>query len=572
MAATAHIDTFARDNLPPRAQWPKLVFERPELQYPGRLNCAAELLDRMVAAGHGDRPAIWAPVDGKPVRCTYRQLLAQANRIARALREDLGLVPGNRVLLRGPNNPMMAACWLGIVKAGGIVVATMPLLRAKELTQIAAKARCGLALCDARLLDELEEARQSCPDLKRIVAFNDDHPPAPLPTEGGDGGSLRSQSHTRPALGRPGGGAGSLEALLEGKPDSFDNVDTAADDVALIAFTSGTTGQPKGTMHFHRDVLAMCDAFPRSVLKPGPDDIFCGTPPLAFTFGLGGLLCFPLRFGASTVLVEKLMPDTLMQTIRDFKATICFTAPTFWRLMAPLARQDGVGRLKKCVSAGEALPDATRQLWKQASGIEIIDGIGATEMIHIFISSPPEAVRRGAIGKAVPGYRARIVDEDGGPLPPGRVGRLAVIGPTGCRYLADPRQSQYVQHGWNLTGDAFSMDADGYFFYQARTDDMIISAGYNIAGPEVESALLQHPAVAECGVVGVPDDERGQIVKAVVVLREGHAPGEAMAKALQDFVKQAIAPYKYPRAVEFADALPRTETGKLQRFKLRQQP
>jgi 2-aminobenzoate-CoA ligase len=541
MATTAHVDTFARDNLPPRSEWPELVFTRPELQYPERLNCAAELLDRMVAAGHGERPALWAPVDGKPVACTYRQLLARANRIARALREDLGLVPGNRVLLRGPNNPMMAACWLGIVKAGGIVVATMPLLRAKELTQIAVKARCGLALCDARLLDELEETRPDCTDLKRIVPFND-------------------------------GGAGSLEALLVGKPDSFDNVDTAADDVALIAFTSGTTGQPKGTMHFHRDVLAMCDAFPRSVLKPAPDDIFCGTPPLAFTFGLGGLLCFPLRFGASTVLVEKLMPDTLLQTIRDFRATICFTAPTFWRLMAPLAGQGDLGRLKKCVSAGEALPDATRQLWKQASGIEIIDGIGATEMIHIFIASPPEAVRRGAIGQAVPGYHALIVDADGNPLPPGTVGRLAVIGPTGCRYLADARQSQYVQHGWNMTGDAFSMDADGYFFYQARTDDMIISAGYNIAGPEVEGALLAHPAVAECGVVGAPDEERGQIVKAFVVLREGHAPSETLTKELQDFVKQSIAPYKYPRAIEFVAALPRTETGKLQRFRLRQKP
>ena len=536
MAATAHIDTFARDNLPPRAQWPNLVFDLPELQYPPRLNCAAELLDQMVAAGHGERPALWAPVDGKPVHCTYRQLLARANRIARALSEDLGLVPGNRVLLRGPNNPMMAACWLGIVKAGGIVVATMPLLRAKELTQIAVKARCSLALCDARLLEELELARPDCPDLKRIVAFGD----------------------------------GTLESLLKAKPETFDNVDTAADDVALIAFTSGTTGQPKGTMHFHRDVLAMCDAFPRSVLKPGPDDVFCGTPPLAFTFGLGGLLCFPLRAGASTVLVEKLMPDTLMQTIRDFKATICFTAPTFWRLMAPLAEQGGIGSLKKCVSAGEALPDATRQLWKQATGIEIIDGIGATEMIHIFISSPPEAVRRGAIGQVVPGYRARIVGDDGQPLPPGAVGRLAVKGPTGCRYLADVRQSQYVQDGWNLTGDAFSMDADGYFFYQARTDDMIVSAGYNIAGPEVESALLAHPAAAECGVVGVPDEERGQIVKAVVVLREGQVPSEALARELQDFVKRTIAPYKYPRAVEFAAALPRTETGKLQRFRLRQ--
>lgn len=538
MTPSGHRDTFARQHLPPRSEWPELVFERPELCYPPRLNCAVELLDRMVASGHGDRPAIWAPVGARPVCCTYRQLLARANRIAHALREDLGLIPGNRVLLRGPNNPMLAACWLGVLKAGGIAVATMPLLRAAELTQIAAKARTRLALCEARLLDELELAKADCPDLKRIVAFND-------------------------------GGKASLEALLEGKPDTFDNIDTAADDVALIAFTSGTTGRPKGTLHFHRDVLAMCDAFPRSVLRPGPDDIFCGTPPLAFTFGLGGLLCFPLRFGASTVLVEKLMPDTLMQTIRDFRATICFTAPTFWRLMAPLAAQDGIGNLQKCVSAGEALPDATRQLWKQATGIEIIDGIGATEMIHIFISSPPEAVRRGAIGQVVPGYHALIVDDEGNPLPAGTVGRLAVIGPTGCRYLADARQSQYVQHGWNLTGDAFSMDADGYFSYHARTDDMIVSAGYNIAGPEVEGVLLAHPAVAECGVVGVPDAERGQIVKAIVVLREGQAPSDALARELQDFVKQRIAPYKYPRAVEFVAALPRTETGKLQRFRLR---
>jgi len=540
MSYTAHVDTFARDNLPPASEWPELFFARPELHYPARLNCAAELLDRMVDAGHGERPALWAPVDGKPVACTYRQLLARANRIARALTEDLGLAPGNRVLLRGPNNPMMAACWLGIIKAGGIVVATMPLLRAKELTQILVKARCSLALCDGRLLEELELARPDCPDLKRIAAFNDDGP-------------------------------GALETLLETKPDTFDNVDTAIDDVALIAFTSGTTGQPKGTMHFHRDVMAMCDAFPRTILKPGPDDIFCGTPPLAFTFGLGGMLCFPLRFGASTVLIERLMPDTLMQAIRDFRATICFTAPTFWRQMAPLAAAEGIGQLKKCVSAGEALPDATRQLWKRATGIDIIDGIGATEMMHIFISSPPEEVRPGAIGKAVPGYRARIVDDAGQPLPPGAVGRLAVQGPTGCRYLADPRQSQYVQNGWNLTGDAFSMDADGYFTYQARTDDMIISAGYNIAGPEVESALLRHPAVAECGVVGVPDEERGQIVKAVIVVREGVTADQTLARELQDFVKSTIAPYKYPRAIAFVTALPRTETGKLQRFRLRQE-
>ena len=535
MPYTAHIDTFARNNLPPRSQWPELIFELPELRYPERLNCAVELLDRMVAAGHGGRIAL-RTADGA---CTYLQLMVRANRIARVLREDLKLVPGNRVLLRGPNNPMMAACWFAVIKAGCIAVATMPLLRAKELKQIIDKAEIGAALCDVRLMEEFELARGQCPDLKQALCFND-------------------------------GGPGSLEALLEAKPAEFDNTDTAAGDVALIAFTSGTTGQPKGTMHFHRDVMAMCDCFPRSILKPGPDDIFCGTPPLAFTFGLGGMLCFPLRYGASTVLVEKLMPDTLLQTIEDFKASICFTAPTFWRQMAALAKDHDLSSLKKCVSAGEALPDATRQLWKQATGIEIIDGIGATEMIHIFISHAPEKVRRGATGYAIPGYRACIVDDAGNPLPPGNVGRLAVKGPTGCRYLADERQKNYVQNGWNLTGDAYRMDGDGYFFYQARTDDMIISAGYNIAGPEVEDALLNHPAVAECGVVGVPDKARGQIVKAFVVLKSGIAASAALARDLQDFVKNSIAPYKYPRAIDFVTQLPRTETGKLQRFRLRE--
>ena len=534
MNHSAHIDTFARDSLPPREQWPELIFDLPELQYSSRLNCAAELLDRMVAGGHGERIALRTP-DGA---CTYRQLLARANRIAHVLRDDLKLVPGKRVLLRGPNNPMMAACWFAVIKAGGIAVVTMPLLRAKELKPIIEKAKITTALCDFRLMEEIELVRRECPGLNQVVTFND-------------------------------GNAGSLEALLENQPDQFTNCDTAIDDVALIAFTSGTTGQPKGTMHFHRDVMAMCDCFPRSILKPEADDIFCGTPPLAFTFGLGGMLCFPLRFGASVVLVEKLLPDTLLKTIQDFKATVCFTAPTFWRQMAGLAKNYDLSSLKKCVSAGEALPDATRQLWKSATGIEIIDGIGATEMIHIFISHTPEAVRRGATGYAIPGYRARVVDEAGRPLPPGTVGRLAVQGPTGCRYLADERQKQYVQDGWNLTGDAYKMDADGYFFYQARTDDMIISAGYNIAGPEVEEALLQHPAVAECGVVGVPDAERGQIVKAFVILRPGHASSATLVKELQDFVKHAVAPYKYPRAVEFVDSLPRTETGKLQRFKLR---
>jgi 2-aminobenzoate-CoA ligase len=421
----------------------------------------------------------------------------------------------------------------------------MPLLRATELRQIIDKANVEAALCDVRLRDEMELAAAGCKDMKQVLYFND-------------------------------GGAGSLEQRLSAKPQTFTNVDTAADDVCMIAFTSGTTGKPKGTVHFHRDVLAMCDCFPRSCLKPEADDVFCGTPPLAFTFGLGGLLCFPMRFGASTVLIERLTPDDLLATVEKFKATILFTAPTFYRQMAGLFANYKLKSLKKCVSAGEALPDATRQLFKEASGIEIIDGIGATEMIHIFISHTPERVRRGATGYAIPGYQARVVDDAGKPCAPGVVGRLAVKGPTGCRYLADERQKEYVicdgeMRGWNLTGDAYKMDADGYFHYQARTDDMIISAGYNIAGPEVEAALLQHPAVAECGVVGVPDAERGQIVKAWVVLKSGYTGNEPMVKELQEFVKKTIAPYKYPRAVQFAAELPRTETGKLQRFKLRQE-
>lgn len=544
MEPTAHVDTFVRDNLPPKRQWPQLVFELPELRYPKRLNCAAELLDRMVAQGRGERTVIRTLIEGKTYSCTYRQLLRRANQIARVLTEDMELKPGNRVLLRAPNNPMMAACCLAVIKAGLVAVPTMPLLRATELTQIIDKARVGAALCDVRLREEMELARSGCRDMRQVFYFND-------------------------------GGEGSLEQKLAAKSAAFENVDTAADDACLIAFTSGTTGRPKGTVHFQRDVLAMCDCFPRSCLRPTQDDIFCGTPPLAFTFGLGGLLCFPMRFGASTVLMERLTPDDLLATIQKLKATICFTAPTYYRQMAGLAKSHNLGTLRKCVSAGEALPDATRQLFKEASGIEIIDGIGATEMMHIFISHTPERVRRGATGYAIPGYAATVIDDAGRPCAPGVVGRLAVKGPTGCRYLADPRQKDYVigagnMRGWNLTGDAYKMDADGYFYYQARTDDMIISAGYNIAGPEVEAALLQHPAVAECAVVGVPDVERGQIVKACVVLKSGYTGNAPMVKELQEFVKNTIALYKYPRSVEFVTSLPRTETGKLQRFKLRQ--
>jgi 2-aminobenzoate-CoA ligase len=535
MKYTAHSDTFVRDNLPPRAQWPELLFELPELQYPGRLNCATELLDKPVTRGHGHRIALRSP-EGE---CTYTQLFTQANRLANVLVREMGVKPGNRVLLRGPNNPMMAACWFAVMKAGAVCVATMPLLRAKELTDIIRKAEVSHALCDLRLAAELKLASKDCPSLRDARYWYDDRP-------------------------------GSLDRLALRQPLWFTNVATSAEDPALIAFTSGTTGRPKGTVHFHRDVVAMCDAFPRSILGVHKDDVFCGTPPLAFTFGLGGMLCFPMRYGASTVLVEKHTPETLLETIQRFRATVCFTSPLMYRQMSALARNFDLSSLKKCVSAGEALPDATRQLFKQATGIEIIDGIGSTEMIHIFISHTAERVRRNATGYAIPGYRAAVLDDDLRPCKPGEVGRLAVKGPTGCRYLADERQRNYVQKGWNLTGDAYLMDEDGYFFYQARTDDMIISAGYNIAGPEVEGALLAHPSVAECGVVGAADPERGTVVKAVVVLKGDVRPSEELKKNLQEHVKQAIAPYKYPRIIEFVDALPRTETGKLQRFKLRQ--
>lgn len=529
---SAYQDTFAREHLPPPGQWPEFRFDLPELRYPDRLNCVAELLDTALAAGRGQRIAIY----GEHETWTYADLAQQVDRIAHVLRQDLGLVTGNRVLLRGANNPMMAASILAVMKAGCIAVPTMPLLRARELTTIIDKASVDAVLCSANLRAEID-AIANPPG--KVVYFNAPDDPA------------------------------ALELLMTRHDGAYQAEATSADDVCLISFTSGTTGIPKGTMHFHRDVLAICDCFPRHTLASKPDDIFIGTPPLAFTFGLGGLLLFPLRVGAAGVLLEKLTPETLLAAIEKYRATICFTAPTFYRQMAPLAANVDLSTLAKTVSAGEALPLATREAWQAATGLRMIDGIGATELLHIFIAASGDDIRPGATGKPVPGYQACILDADGRQCGPGVIGRLAVKGPTGCRYLADPRQQDYVLGGWNLTGDAYEMDADGYFFYRSRTDDMIISAGYNIAGAEVEDVLMRHPAVAECGVVGRADDERGQIVEAHVVIKPGFEANDALVREMQDYVKAQIAPYKYPRSIKFLEKLPRTETGKLQRFKLR---
>jgi len=534
---SAQIDRFVHDRLPPTGQRPRMLYDRPELQLPGQLNLVEELLDKAPAKGWGERPLLRS----SRITLSYAQVKERVDRIAQVLTEDFGLVPGNRVLLRGGNSIGLALAWLAVVKAGLVAVATMPLLRARELGDIIDKAQPVLALCDLKLMEELELAREGRPVLRDIVAFN--------------------------TLDAP----GSMAVRSAAKDGRFNPCPTAADDIALMAFTSGTTGKPKAALHSHRDVLAACEAWPRHVLRATPDDVVMGSPPLAFTFGLGGLLVFPMWAGASVYFPDvPYTPEAMVKLMNEVGATICYTAPTFYRQMAPFARQHGVGKLRICVSAGEGLPDATRQLWKQATGIEMLDGIGATEMFHIFISSAGGEVRPGAIGKAVPGYVAKVVDDAGQEVPRGTVGKLAVMGPTGCRYLEDARQANYVKDGWNYPGDAFTQDADGYFFYQARADDMIITAGYNVGGPEVEDALLRHPAVAECGVIGKPDDERGMIVKAFCVLKPGQAGDAALVKALQDHVKSTIAPFKYPREIEFVAALPRTETGKLQRFRLRQ--
>ena len=540
---SAQLDRFVHERLPALAQMPELRFDRPELRFPEQHNWVEELLDKAPARGFGAQPMLRSD----SLTLTYIQAREQVDRIAQVLVQDLGLLPGNRVLLRGGNSVMMALGMLAVMKAGLVAVATMPLLRARELGDIIAKAQPVAALCDTGLLQELTLAQTQQPVLATIVGFN-----AP------DGANASD----------------SLEARCAPKVGAFAACPTAGTDIALLAFTSGTTGKPKAAVHTHRDVLAACETWPRHVLCATPDDVVMGSPPLAFTFGLGGMLVFPMWAGASVYFPSiAYTPEAMARLMYDAGATFCYTAPTFYRQMAPhlkaLVEQRGRSALRICVSAGEALPDATRQLWRESSGIEILDGIGATEMFHIFVSSAPNQVRHGAIGKVVPGYTAKVVDDDGVEVPLGTVGKLAVMGPTGCKYLDDARQTTYVRDGWNYPGDAFLQDADGYLFYQARTDDMIITSGYNVGAPEVEDALLQHEAVSECAVVGLPDTQRGMRIKAFCVLKPGFATDDAMAKQLQDHVKATIAPYKYPREIEFVATLPRTETGKLQRFKLK---
>lgn len=534
-ARSGHIDGFANAHLPPRDQWPVLLLDRPEFTYPERLNAAVEFLDRMVEKGFGPRPCLI----GRTSAWTYAETLAQVNRIANVLINDLGFVPGNRVLLRSGNNPMLAACYLAVLKAGGVVVATMPLMRAGELATVIRKAEISHAFCHAPLIDELAAAQPECPTLKCVVAWDKDSPD-------------------------------SLDALMAKASPDFAACDTAQDDTCLIAFTSGTTGVPKGTMHFHRDLLIICDGFGVSFLKARAEDRFIGSPPLAFTFGAGGLLLFPLRIGASTVLLEQVAPKDLLAGIAAYKATTLFTAPTAFRAMLPELKNHDISSLRRCVSAGEVLPAPTWDAWHAATGLKITEGLGSTELLHVFVGGEPDTACAGRTGFPVPGYEARVVDEAGNPVPDGTAGRLAVRGPTGCRYLDDPRQRDYVQDGWNFPGDTYIRHADGQYEYVARSDDMIISAGYNIGGPEVEAALLRHPAVRECGVIGAPDPDRGMIVKAYVVLAPGIAATAETAKLLQDHVKATIAPYKYPRAVVFLPELPKTATGKVQRFVLRQ--
>jgi 2-aminobenzoate-CoA ligase len=537
LGPTAHVDTFTRDRLPPVDHWPDLLLDRPEFQYPEYLNVAVELTDRMVEKGFGDHIALI----GNGRQRTYKELTDWTNRLAHSLAEDFGVKPGNRVLIRSGNNPAMVAVWLAVTKAGGVAVNTMPLLRAGELTAIIDKAEVGLALCDDRIADELVAAAKGSRFLRSVIGF--------------DGTSNHDAELDRVAL---------------NKPVRFEAVRTGRDDVALLGFTSGTTGEPKATVHFHRDLLIIADGYAKEVLRLTPEDVFVGSPPLAFTFGLGGLAIFPLRFGATATLLENASPANMIDIIETYKATISFTSPTAYRaMMAAMDEGADLSSLRMAISAGETLPAPVFEDWTRKTGKPILDGIGTTELLHIFISNRLEDAAPGVTGRLVTGYEARIIDDAMNDVLDGTPGHLAVRGPTGCRYLADDRQTTYVRDGWNLTGDDFFRDKDGVFHFVARADDMIISAGYNIAGPEVETALLSHAAVAECAVIGVPDPERGQIVQAHVVLKAGVERGEATVKRLQDHVKASIAPYKYPRSVKFLSELPRTPTGKIQRFKLK---
>ena len=536
LGPSGHVDTFSRDNLPPFDQWPELLLDG--FDYPELLNTAVELTDRMVEHGFGDHTALI----GNGRRRTYKELTDWTNRLAHALVDDYGVQPGNRVLIRSANNPAMVACWLAATKVGAVVVNTMPMLRAVELTQIVDIAEVSLALCDTRLLDELDACAAGSGFLRRVVGF--------------DGTANHDAELDRAAL---------------DKPVRYEAVRTGRDDVALLGFTSGTTGRPKATMHFHRDLLIIADGYARDVLAVTPDDVFVGSPPLAFTFGLGGLAVFPLRFGAAATLLENASPPNLIEIIQQYRATVCFTAPTAYRAMlAAMEVGADLSSLRAAVSAGETLPAPVYDAWMAATGKPMLDGIGATEMLHIFISNRLGDSHAGSTGTPVTGYRAKVVDDEMQEVPRGTVGRLAVQGPTGCRYLTDARQADYVRDGWNLTGDSFVQDEAGYFHFAARSDDMIVSSGYNIAGPEVEAALLAHPDVVECAVVGVADEARGQIVQAHVVLSNGVAADEATVRRLQDHVKSVIAPFKYPRSVMFTPALPRTATGKIQRFRLRE--
>ncbi|MDG3577966.1 benzoate-CoA ligase family protein [Rhizobium sp. YJ-22] len=535
LSPSAHVDTFTRDNLPPREEWPEFLLDG--YDYPDYLNAAVEFTDRMVDKGFGDKTALI----GNGRRRTYKELTDWSNRLAHALVEDYGVKPGNRILIRSANNPAMIACWLAATKAGAVVVNTMPMLRAGELKKIIDKAEISLALCDTRIIEELVLCAKDSDFLKQVVGFD---------------GSANHDAE--------------LDRIALDKPVKFEAVKTGRDDVALLGFTSGTTGVPKATMHFHRDLLIIADAYAKDVLNVQPDDVFVGSPPIAFTFGLGGLAIFPLRFGAAAALLEQATPPNMVKIIETYKATISFTAPTAYRAMlAAMDQGADLSSLRIAVSAGETLPPPVYDSWVEKTGKPILDGIGSTEMLHVFISNRLDDRAAGSTGLPVKGYEACIVDDQMNEVPRGTIGKLAVRGPTGCRYLADERQKDYVKQGWNLTGDAFYQDEDGHFHFAARADDMIISAGYNIAGPEVEAALLAHDDVAECAVIGMADEARGQIVAAYVVLVPGVSGDEVMTLKLQAHVKATIAPYKYPRAIHYVDSLPKTETGKIQRFQLR---